>query len=135
MTAVLEVLAWGLTLGGLLIILIGAVGVLRLPDVFTRLHAAGLIDTLGAGLLLFGMAVHVVMGMIEGDVHLWTVLVRLVLIYAFLLFTSPIGTHALSRAALDGGLQPWRAKPAATASAGQSPHTQSPASDESGERA
>jgi multicomponent Na+:H+ antiporter subunit G len=103
----LDVLAWTFTLAGLFFMLVGTAGVLRMPDVFTRLHAAGMTDTMGAGFLLLGMCVHTVVGITHGEVGYWAVLVRLVLVYAFLTFTSPISTHALARAAIAGGLKPW----------------------------
>jgi multicomponent Na+:H+ antiporter subunit G len=107
MEAVLVGLGWLAIAGGLFFMLVGTFGVLRMPDVYTRLHAAGMTDTMGAGFLLLGMAFQTVIHMMHGEVTYWTVLVRLVLVYAFLLFTSPIATHALARAGLAGGVQPW----------------------------
>ena len=95
---ILEVLSWISILGGLFFMIVGTIGVVRMPDVYTRLHAAGMTDTMGAGLLLLGMCIKA---------GLTLVLVRLILIYAFLLFTSPISTHALASAALSGGLEPY----------------------------
>ena len=95
---ILEVLSWISILGGLFFMIVGTIGVVRMPDVYTRLHAAGMTDTMGAGLLLLGMCFQA---------GLTLVLVRLILIYAFLLFTSPISTHALASAALTGGLEPY----------------------------
>jgi multicomponent Na+:H+ antiporter subunit G len=102
-----DVVTWASVILGLFFMLVGTVGVLRLPDVYTRLHAAGMTDTMGAGFLLLGMAAHSVEQMMHGQTHYWTVLVRLVLVYAFLLFTSPIATHALARAGIAGGVEPW----------------------------
>ena len=95
---IVEVLSWISILGGLFFMIVGTSGGVRMPDVYTRLHAAGMTDTMGAGLLLLGMCFQA---------GLTLVLVRLVLIYAFLLFTSPISTHALASAALSGGLEPY----------------------------
>ena len=72
-------------------------GVLRLPDFFSRLHASGVIDTLGAGLVLFGLLLQA---------ESLDVALRLVLIFFFLLFTVPTATHALAKSALQGGLEP-----------------------------
>ena len=83
---ILEVLSWISILGGLFFMIVGTIGVVRMPDVYTRLHAAGMTDTMGAGLLLLGMCFQA---------GLTLVLVRLILIYAFLLLSSPISTHAL----------------------------------------
>jgi multicomponent Na+:H+ antiporter subunit G len=107
MSAALDVLSWASIIGGLFFMVVGTVGILRLPDVYTRLHAAGMTDTMGAGLLLLGMALQCIEAMLHGESSYWFVLVRLVLVYAFLLFTSPIATHALARAGLAGGVEPW----------------------------
>ena len=85
---------------GCLVALTSAVGVLRMPDVYTRLHAAGMTDTLGAGFLILGMCFQTGLTLLT---------LRLLLVYAFLLFTSPIGTHALARATLSGNVEPFRA--------------------------
>ena len=98
MEAVLDVLSWISISGGLFFMIVGTVGILRFPDIFTRLHAAGMTDTMGAGLLILGMCFQAGLGL---------VLVRLVIIYAFLLLTSPVATHALARAALAGGVEPY----------------------------
>ncbi|MDH3270389.1 MAG: monovalent cation/H(+) antiporter subunit G [Gemmatimonadota bacterium] len=107
MDLALDVLSWVSIAGGLFFMLVGTFGLLRLPDVYTRLHAAGMTDTMGAGLLLLGMALQTVLGILHGDTHYWSVLVRLVLVYLFLLATSPIATHALARAGIAGGVEPW----------------------------
>ena len=109
MEIVLDVLSWLSIGGGLFFMLVGTVGILRMPDVYTRLHAAGMTDTMGAGFLLLGMGLQTVIGIVDGNGQYWLVLIRLVLVYAFLLFTSPIATHAVARAALHGGLEPYRA--------------------------
>ena len=107
MEALLHVLSWIAVLAGLFFMLVGTLGVLRMPDVYTRLHAAGMTDTMGAGFLLLGMALQTVVDMMHGQTSYWLVLVRLVFVYLFLLFTSPIATHALARAGLAGGVEPW----------------------------
>ena len=94
-----DLLSWISVLGGLFFIVVGSIGVLRFPDVYTRLHAAGMTDTMGAGLVLVGLSFQ------EG---LTLITVRLLMIWAFLLFTSPIATHALARAALHGKVEPIR---------------------------
>jgi multicomponent Na+:H+ antiporter subunit G len=107
MDMALDVLSWIAIVGGLFFMLVGTVGILRLPDVFTRLHSAGMTDTMGAGLLILGMCFQTVAGIMHGESSYWFVLIRLLLVYAFLTFTSPISTHALARAALAGGVEPW----------------------------
>ncbi len=97
MTALLDGVSWLFILGGAFFTLTGALGILRLPDVFTRMHAAGMTDTVGAGLLLVGLCFQ------AGDVF---IVFRLLLIVALLWFTSPIATHALAKAALHGEMDP-----------------------------
>ena len=99
METVFDVVSWISIAGGLFFMLTGTVGILRMPDVFTRLHAAGMTDTMGAGFLLLGMG-------FQADA--WHVVVRLGMVYIFLLVTSPISTHALARAAFAGGVEPYR---------------------------
>ncbi|MDA0330002.1 MAG: monovalent cation/H(+) antiporter subunit G [Gemmatimonadetes bacterium] len=101
------VVSWACIMGGLFFMIVGSVGVLRMPDVFTRLHAAGMTDTLGAGLIILGLCFQTVSGIVDGETSYWFVLIRLVLVDAFLTFTSPISTHALARAAIAGGVEPW----------------------------
>ena len=82
---------------GALLVMIGSLGLIRLPDFFSRTHAVGITDTAGAGLILVGLALHV------PD---WSVAVRLLLILLFLLFAAPTASHALAQAALNDGLRP-----------------------------
>lgn len=90
---VLDLLSWASILIGLFFVLTGALGVLRMPDVFTRLHSAGMTDTMGAGFLVLAMCLQTGWSLVS---------LRFVLVYAFLLFTSPIATHAVARAAHTG---------------------------------
>ena len=107
MAPILDVLSWISIVAGLFFMLVGALGLLRLPDVYTRLHGAGMTDTMGAGFLLLGMVFQTIIDMMHGETSYWLVLVRLVFVYGFVLFTSPIATHALARAGLAGGVEPW----------------------------
>lgn len=97
------VLSWISIVGGLFFIVVGSIGVLRFPDVYTRLHAAGMTDTMGAGLVLIGLSFQ---SGLSFESPAWLITVRLLMIWAFLLFTSPIATHALARAALHGKVEP-----------------------------
>ena len=92
-----DILSGVLLAGGSLLALIGAVGIIRLPDVFARMHAGGIIDTMGAGMILSGLVV-------QSGFTLVTV--KLFLIIAFLFYTTPTATHALAQAALKSGLSP-----------------------------
>ena len=82
---------------GVVALLIGALGLLRLPDVYCRIHAVGMIDTAGASFIILGMIIH------EGFT---LVTVKLVLIGVFLFFTSPIATHAVAQVAYKSGVVP-----------------------------
>ena len=92
------ILATALLVLGLLFILLGVVGILRLPDFYTRLHAMGKCDTVGVTLVLAGLAVFI-------GASLTTV--KLLLIAAFIVVANPTATHALGRAAIQSGLRPW----------------------------
>ena len=100
MEGLLDALSWAFIVGGVFFIVTGSIGVVRMPDVYCRLHAAGMTDTMGAGFILVGMC-------FQAGLSLLTL--RLLIVWAFLLITSPIGTHALARAALSGGVTPYRA--------------------------
>ena len=100
MEMLLDVLSWVFILGGVFFIVTGAIGVVRMPDVYCRLHAGGMTDTMGAGFILLGLS-------FQAGISLVTA--RLLIIWLFILVTSPISTHALARAALTGGVTPYRA--------------------------
>ena len=87
-----------LLLVGSVFTLIGSIGIVRMPDVFTRLHAAGITDTLGAAGVLLGLALKAGFSLL---------LVKLLLMLAFLLLLNPTACHALARAALHGLRRPW----------------------------
>ena len=82
---------------GSIAIIFGALGLIRLGDVYQRMHGAGILDTGGAGLVLFGLL------LLSPD---WTVSVRIILIGFLLIFTSPTATHAIARAASMAGIEP-----------------------------
>ncbi len=97
MSAIVDLLSWFCLLGGGFFVLAGGIGVVRLPDVYTRSHAAGMTDTMGAGLILIGL-------MLQGGLTLITV--KLGLILVFIAFTSPTSTHALIHTAHASGVRP-----------------------------
>ena len=94
---VLNILSWACLLAGGGFSIIGGIGVLRLPDFFTRTHAAGMTDTLGAGLILLGLVLQAGWSLVAA---------KLVLIFFFIVFTSPTAVHALAQAALHGEQKP-----------------------------
>ncbi len=77
--------------------IIGAAGLLRFPDFFSRIHAGSLADTLGAGLILFGLI------LLSPSL---LVAIKLLLVFFFLMFTAPTATHALAQTALQNGYRP-----------------------------
>lgn len=95
----MEILSVIFILAGLFFLVVAAIGVIRLPDVFCRSHAVSLTDSLGAFLMLLGIAFH------EGlDKNTLKILVVLTLLYIL----NPVIAHATIRAALRSGLKPWR---------------------------
>ena len=95
----LDVLSWILLVSGALACVVGGVGLLRMPDFYTRIHAASVSDAVGAGLILAGL-------LLQADSAL--VALKLVVVGLLIFFTSPVATHALARAALHRGLEPWK---------------------------
>lgn len=89
-----DVVATILIAAGLFFQLVAAIGLVRLPDVYSRLHALGVLDTLGGPLVLIGAAVHVGVGLTAG---------KLLLAIGFLYVTSPLVGHMLSWAAMRAG--------------------------------
>lgn len=92
-----EILVWALLLGGGAFSVVAGLGLIRLPDFYTRMHAAGIADTLAAMLILAGLAVSSGLTMIT---------VKLALVYLFIFFTSPVSSHAVANAAFTSGLKP-----------------------------
>lgn len=94
----LTLVAGLLVAAGAFFLLASAVGLARLPDFYSRTHAAGKSETMGAMLLLAGLTLH--LG--------WSATsLKLLLILAFIALTSPSGLHAISRAAVRSGLEIW----------------------------
>lgn len=94
---VIDILSWAFLLLGSFFVLVGALGLLRMPDVFTRMHAASVTDTVGAGFLILGM-------MLQAGLTLVTL--KLLFILLLIGITSPVATHALAQAALHMGVEP-----------------------------
>jgi len=83
---------------GAFFMLSGSIGLIRFPDVYTRMHATGKCDTLGEVLILAGLIIY------QGADF---VSMKLLFIMAFILITSPIATHAIFKAALTNGHEMW----------------------------
>jgi len=101
MSAAIDFLSWVLLVAGGAFCVIGTLGLVRMPDFFTRMHAASVTDTLGAGMMLAGL-------MLQAGLTLVTV--KLVVIALLILLTSPAATHALAQAALARQIKPMLAQ-------------------------
>ena len=97
MDGALEILSGTLLITGSVIMLIGAAGVLRFPDFYTRLHAAGKGDTMGQFLVLAGLMIPAGLSFVS---------LKLALIIFFIFICNPTATHALARVAWRAGLPP-----------------------------
>lgn len=97
MSAILDILSWTLLMLGGLFVFVGGVGALRMPNFYTRIHAASLTDSMGSILILVGI-------MFQAGLSLSTI--KLLAILGFLLLTGPTATYALANAALLSGLRP-----------------------------
>jgi multicomponent Na+:H+ antiporter subunit G len=98
MTAITDIIAIFLICFGLAFLLLGAVGLFRLPDFYSRMHAAGKCDTLGSLMIVSGLAVY--HGFELGSV-------KVIFIAVFIFLTSPTATHAIARSALKNKLPMW----------------------------
>ncbi len=94
-----DVLSWIFFLVGGAAVVIGALGIVRFPDFFSRLHGAGVTDTAGAELIIIGMMLQA---------PSWMVFAKLAFISIFLLLTSPVATHAIAHAAWMVGFKPMQ---------------------------
>ena len=97
MNSLLEILSWGCLALGSFFAFTGGIGLLRLPDFFCRIHAGGVTDTMGAGMVLLGLMLHAGPGLVT---------FKLLMILFFLLISSPTSAHALARAAIAHGMSP-----------------------------
>jgi len=93
-------LSFSCLLAGSFFAVVGGIGIVRLPDFFSRLHGGGITDTLGAGLVMLGLMFLAI------QAGYWLVTVKLMMILFFLLITSPTSCHALAQAAVNQGVEP-----------------------------
>jgi multicomponent Na+:H+ antiporter subunit G len=101
MMVVVEIASWVLTLLGSFFTVVGAFGLVRLPDVFTRMHAVSVTDTLGVGFLILGLGLQAGFSLVT---------LKLVFLLALFFFTGPVVTHALAQACLHEGIRPLLAE-------------------------
>ncbi len=98
---VVDTLSWILIVGGSLFVVVGGIGALRMPDLFTRMHAASVTDSLAPILILSGL-------MLQSGLNLYTV--KLFAILVFLLLSGPAASNALASAALLSGREETKPK-------------------------
>lgn len=98
MTEIQNIICILFVVTGILFMLAGSMGIVRLPDFYSRTHAAGTSDTLGVIFIILGLIIY------EG---LTLTSFKLLLISIFIVLANPIGTHALARAAYKRGLKPF----------------------------
>jgi multicomponent Na+:H+ antiporter subunit G len=96
-----DLVSWVLILAGSFFVVVGAIGLVRMPDVYTRMHAASVTDTLGAGLLFAGLMVQAGLGLVT---------LKLLFILVLFFFIGPVATHAIAQAALHAGIRPQLAE-------------------------
>ena len=97
MTILVDIASWALLSMGGVFVFIGGVGALRMPNLYTRIHAASLTDTMGAILIIAGVILRAGASLVA---------IKLAAILLFLLLTSPTATNALASAALLAGVRP-----------------------------
>jgi multicomponent Na+:H+ antiporter subunit G len=101
MTLAIEIASWGFILLGSFFTIVGAFGLVRMPEIFTRMHAASVTDTLGVGFLILGMGLQAGLGLVT---------LKLLFLLALFVFTGPVVTHALAQACLHEGIKPLLAE-------------------------
>lgn len=99
MSLVVDGISIVLLVAGMVFFVAGTVGLLRFPDLFTRIHALTKADNVGLGL--------VVLALVPQAASVWVAL-KLILVWALILLASSTTGHLLARAALRNGIQPWR---------------------------
>lgn len=94
-------------IAGFVFFLGGSIGMIRLPDFYSRLHAAGMLDTMGLFLSMTGLALYVMHDLTLGNI---LSAVKIVLIVVFVFISGPTATHAIVDAGVRAGLKPWTRK-------------------------
>lgn len=96
--SILDVITLIFLLGGSFFMLVASIGMIRLPDFYTRMHAGGKADTLGQGLIFLGLIIY------EGFT---LISLKMLIIFVFIFIANPTATHAVAKAAYKGGLKIW----------------------------
>jgi multicomponent Na+:H+ antiporter subunit G len=95
---IFEILSGAMVIIGVFLFVSGTLGLIRLPDFYSRMHATGKCDTLGALLALAGLAIYNGFNLVS---------LKIIFIVVFIFVANPTATHAIGRAALVNGVQPW----------------------------
>ena len=99
MLSIIDIVSTVFIVAGLFFMTTGAIGLLRFPDFYTRLHATGKCDTLGEVLVIVGCIIY------QG----WSFIsIKLLFLMVFIFIANPVGTHALIKAAYVTGVKPWK---------------------------
>lgn len=93
-----DIISTAFLAGGCFFVVIGSLGLVRFPDFYSRMHAAGVTDTLGAWLIIIGLVLQSPTSLVA---------IKLLIIALFVFFTSPTATHAVANAAFTAGEKPW----------------------------
>lgn len=101
MSILLDVLSWLSILIGAFAVITASLGLMRLPEFFSRTHSTGILDTLGAGMILLGFGLQTGLSLVT---------FKLALVFVFILITGPTAAHALARSALHSGVKPINMK-------------------------
>ena len=94
---IIDAASWIILLAGGFFCVVGGVGLLRMPDFYTRMHAASVTDTLGAALILVGLILQAGLSLVAA---------KLAIVGLLIFFTSPAATHALAKAGMHRGIAP-----------------------------
>ena len=97
--ALINFLSSVLLMGGAVFFLAGTLGLLRFPDVYSRLHALTKADNVGLGLIIIGLLLHT---------PSWAIAAKLILIWVLVLFAGASVAHLVARGALQRGIKLWR---------------------------
>lgn len=97
---IIQVIVTALALGGIFFILVGSIGIHRMPDIYSRIHATSIIDTGGASLIIASLCVY------GAYIHETMAVIKLLLTLFFILFTGPTASHAVAKMALMGQEKP-----------------------------
>ena len=98
MHIIIDLCSWTCFIFGSSFAIIGLIGIIRFPDVYTRMHAASLVETLGIGLIILGLILQAGISLIS---------IKLAIIFIFLFFTGPTSTHALARSLRFANIKPY----------------------------